>query len=210
MTSRAPRWILFALLLGGCLGAPAGPAPPMAPAAPAPGEAAAPDVAYEAPAEATPEPAAAGGRALDVRSFHVTWWDGEEGSRRHDMEWDVAGAWWRDGVATINVTTHGIEGGDFRFRLWYRADGPAVLFHAPGAEATRTFDFTYTEEVYWGARPVTSVESVDPRSYVRLETHDPRTGAASGAFLLDFVGACDGCGDYDQPHRTVLEGRFGR
>lgn len=208
MTPRAPALALLALLLAGCAAAPA-PAPTPEPGPNREADAPAPD-AGPAPPQPTPHPGPAdGGRALDVREFRVTWWDGEEGSRRHEMEWEVAGAWWRDGVATVNVTTSGIEGGDFRFRLWYRADAPRMLHHAPGAEAAGTFDFAYTEEVFWSARPVTAVESVDPRSFVALRTHDPATGAASGTFLLDFVGTCEGCGDYDRPRRTVLEGSFG-
>lgn len=147
----------------------------------------------------------------DVRTFEVTWSKGE--GREHALEWEVVAAYRAGGVIVVNTTTHGIEGGDFRFRLLVRPDDDAgtVAFHAPGAAEPSTFDFTYSEEAYWSGRDIRQVDEVSPDSFVRI-VHDDRFGFLEGTFRLDFTATCgaDDCGDRGGPHRTILDGRFGK
>jgi hypothetical protein len=79
---------------------------------------------------------------LGVETFSVASSDAE---RSHAMTWDVEGAWEQDGFVVMNVRTHGIEGGGFRFRLVARAEASRMLAHAPGAQEPSSFDFSYAE-----------------------------------------------------------------
>lgn len=162
----------------------------------------------------SPGPDAGEPASFDLRDVRVAWrGDGVEGAR--ELTWDVVAASWADGVGTLETTTEGVEGGDFRFTLRFRSGGPAErLTHDANLSAEGTFAFDYWEAVFWASRPVTRVESVDASSWVRLDELDTRGGRLAGAFHLDFVGRCGPdarqcvVGD-DAPRRTVLDGRFG-
>lgn len=164
----------------------------------------------EEPVASTPPPRPTGDRAAtyDVRTFEVTWSDGA--GRENDVEWEVVAAYLADGVITVNTTTHGIEGGDFRFTLWLAPAGPSggVHFFEPGAPERGTFDFDYREEPYWAGRFIDRVEHVDPSSYVRVVRADER-GLLEGTFHLDFTGSGEGAPRDAATHRTILDGRFG-
>lgn len=147
----------------------------------------------------------------DVRTFRVTWWDGDPASRKHDQTWDVVRAWSQDGLVRIEVTTHGIEGGDFRFSLRYAPREPhgGVLFPSEGAGESGSFDFSYTEAIFWSGREIEGVAEVARGSYVRIEAQDEQTRTLRGSFHLDFVGRCPICEERGRSARTVLEGSFG-
>lgn len=151
--------------------------------------------------------------SYSVRAFELIWRDGDDPARSWDMEWDVVRAWLDRGTITINVTTHGIEGGDFRFRVWMTPESTSggALAHAPGGREPGTFDFLYNESPFWRGT-IDRVESVDPSSYVRIESRDDATGLLSGTFRLEFVGGCSrgsDCSEPDAAKRRVLDGRFG-
>ncbi|HET6403896.1 MAG TPA: hypothetical protein VFH78_04565 [Candidatus Thermoplasmatota archaeon] len=143
-------------------------------------------------------------------TFEVIWLEPDaESPRPHAMEWDIAGATVVDGVTTIETTTRGVEGGDFRFTLRYReTDTPDSirLQHDEALSRPGTFAFTYSEAIFWSGRDIAHVASVSSASFVDLPPIDGRERYHQGSFHLDFVGACgetcEGSG------RTILEGRF--
>lgn len=148
----------------------------------------------------------------DVRTWQLTWSDGDE--RTSTMEWDVVRAWREGPLVTINLTTRGIEGGDFRARLWFTPrdhDIDARLYHSPGGRAPGTFDFLYNESIFWSGDPIDRIVRVDPRSYVTLGVLDDPSHTLHGEFLLDFYAVCAGgsdCPEPDAEKRRVLDGSF--
>lgn len=152
--------------------------------------------------------------AFDLDDVKVTWRPAEEPTRERALVWEVVNASWRDGVGTIETTTHGVEGGDFRFTLRYRtngsAGGGATLAYDENLSRDGTFTFFYTESIFWAGRPIERVERVDPASWVRVDRLDLEDGALAGAFHLEFVGACERECQQGGPtrHATVLDGRF--
>lgn len=157
-------------------------------------------------------PAGPATRRYDVGAFAVTWTDPDEG-RGHAMEWEVVRAWSDGTHVVVETTTHGIEGGDFRFTLWFRpreVSKGGMHFHEPDAPSPGTFDFAYTEAIFFAGRPIDAIESVDPTSFVSIAPVDDARGRLEGSFRLEFTGRCRGdCVEgHDPPRRTILDGRF--
>lgn len=149
---------------------------------------------------------------FDLDVVRLTWSEGDP-SDTHRMEWDVVEASRSDGLVTLQMTTYGIEGGDFRATFFLRVEeAPASLAHEKGAPEEGTFDLAYTEAVFWRGRPVDTVVSVSSDSVVRVTELDVERGRLAGSFHIDFMGRCTSafnCNDENKLRRTVLDGSFG-